>query len=228
MSTEMGDAKEITGSQPDAHPSRDGLRRLRRTERCERYQEILNWRQAGLSPRQIATRIGMSVRTIERWLTAGGEPEHRRRPARQTCINPFRDYLDQRLRDGQHNGALLWAEIRRHGFAGSRATLYRWLATRRSRPAPEAPLLQWRPPSRRGCAWLLSKEPSALDENTRCYLHHLFEHAPGLLAAGELARRFAALIRGDDEKALDQWIADAAGDRTERIGHRYQTRYRSC
>ncbi|WP_352671201.1 helix-turn-helix domain-containing protein [Mesorhizobium sp. M0478] len=27
-----------------------------------------------MSPRQIAPRTGMSVRTVERWLAAGGEP----------------------------------------------------------------------------------------------------------------------------------------------------------
>ncbi|WP_306280777.1 ISL3 family transposase [Mesorhizobium sp. Mes31] len=137
-SAEMGNAREVTGSQSDAHPARDSLRRLRREERGDRFQEIVRLRQVGPAPRQIAPRIGMSVRTVERWLAAGGEPEHRRPPARRTCINPFRDYLEQRLRDGAQNGAFLWAEIRQHGFDGSRATLYRWLATRRQRPASEA------------------------------------------------------------------------------------------
>ncbi len=137
-SAEIGNAREVTGSQSDAHPARDSLRRLRREERGDRFQEIVRLRQVGPAPRQIAPRIGMSVRTVERWLAAGGEPEHRRPPARRTCINPFRDYLEQRLRDGAQNGAFLWAEIRQHGFDGSRATLYRWLATRRQRPASEA------------------------------------------------------------------------------------------
>jgi transposase len=216
-SIEMVDAKEDPGCRPDTHPARDSLRQLRREERGDRYAEILRLRQVGLSPRRIAPRIGMSVRTVERWLAAGGEPEHRRPPASRTCIDPFRDYLEQRLRDGQQNGALLWNEIRQHGFDGSRATLYRWLAARRQRPTPEAATLQCRPPSRRVCAWLLGKESSALDENTRCFLHHLFENAPGLLVASKLARRFTALLRSDDEKALDQWIIDAAGSELDAL-----------
>lgn len=104
----------------------------------------------------------------------------------------------------------LLKEIKRCGFEGSRATVYRWAAARRqgSSTAPQNGL--WRPPSRRNCAWLLSKEPTSLDVQTERFLHHLHENAPELSVAGELARRFAALIRGDDETGLQQWIEDAS------------------
>ena len=210
-SAEMGDTKSAPQSPPEANAEHEDVRQLRRNERHDRYAEILHLRQAGLSPRQIGPRIGMSVRTVERWLAAGGEPEHQRPPMRNACIDPFRDYLEQRLRDGQQNGALLWAEITQRGFEGSRATLYRWLAAQHQKPGLEATTPQRRPPSRRVCAWLLSEEPATLDDATQRFLHHLFEQTPELLVAGELARRFAALIRGDDETALEKWIADATG-----------------
>ena len=69
-------------SAADASTKLDGLRGLRRSQRRELYAEILHLRESGMSPRQIALRIGTSVRTIERWLAAGGEPEHRRPPSR--------------------------------------------------------------------------------------------------------------------------------------------------
>lgn len=201
----------------DLHPSSEAdakhgdLRRLRRDERRDRYADILNLRQAGLSPRQIAPRIGMSVRTVERWLAAGGEPEHRRPPARHTLLDPFRDDLEQHWQKGEENGALLWAKIKQSGYEGSRTTFYRWLSSRRQAPSRVAATPQRRPPSRRVCAWLLSQEPNTLDDATQRFLNHLFEHAPTLRVAGELARRFAALIRGDDEAALERWIGDTAG-----------------
>ncbi|WP_352916421.1 helix-turn-helix domain-containing protein [Mesorhizobium sp. M1348] len=64
----------------ETSPKLDGLRRSRRNQRSELYAEVLDLRTTGMSPRQIAPRTGMSVRTVERWLAAGGEPEHRRRP----------------------------------------------------------------------------------------------------------------------------------------------------
>ena len=201
-----GDARP----EPSAETSTklDGLRRSRRKQRSELHMEILQLREAGLSPRQIAPRIDMNVRTVERWLAAGGEPEHRRPPSHSVLMDPFRDYLEMRWEEGQHNGLQLWTEIKHRGFQGSKATVYRWTAACKTR-STAPPNSRWRPPSRRNCAWLLSEDPASLDEQTERFLHHLHENAPELSIAGELARRFAALIRGDDDAGLEQWITDA-------------------
>ena len=104
------------------------------------------------------------------------------------------------------------------GFEGGKATFYRWSTAHRQKPArgvATSPLC-W-PPSRRVCAWLLSEEPSALDDASQRFLHRLFKRAPELRVAGELARGFDALIRGEDEAALDTWIAAAAGSELEAL-----------
>ena len=65
-------------------------------------------------------------------------------------------------------------------------------------------------PSRRECAWFLSQRAASLDERAGRYLRYLYDHAPKLEIAAKLARRFAALIRGDDDSDdLERWIADA-------------------
>ncbi|RWM24704.1 MAG: transposase [Mesorhizobium sp.] len=171
--------------------------------------QVLELRTTGMSSRQIAPRIGMSVRTVERWLAAGGEPEHRRPPARSVLMDPFQEYLEGRWQEGQRNGLHLWSEIKRRGFAGSRATVYRWTAARQHCSSTAPTNARWRPPSRRNCAWLLSEDTTLLDEQTEQFLGHLYDCAPELLKAGDLARRFAALIRGDDDAGLEQWIEDA-------------------
>ncbi|WP_435926420.1 ISL3 family transposase [Mesorhizobium sp. WSM4083] len=193
----------------ETSPKLDGLRRSRRNQRSELYAEVLDLRTTGMSPRQIAPRTGMSVRTVERWLAAGGEPEHRRPPARSVLMDPFQEYLEGRWQEGQRNGLHLWSEIKRRGFAGSKATVYRWTAARQQCSSTAPPNARWRPPSRRNCAWLLSEDPILLDEQTEQFLGHLYDCAPELLKAGALARRFAALIRGDDDAGLEQWIEDA-------------------
>ncbi|MDK1389340.1 transposase [Sinorhizobium sp. 8-89] len=65
-----------------------------------------------------------------------------------------------------------------------------------------------RAPSRRECAWFLSRDAASLNERAGHFLRHLYEHAPKREKAAELAGRFAALIRGDDDD-LERWIADA-------------------
>ena len=122
---------------------------------------------------------------------------------------PVRDYLERRWQEGQYNGSQLWAEIKRRGFEGSKATLYRWIAARKERSSTASANERWRPPSRRNCAWLLSEDPTSLDTRTERFLQHVHENAPELSIAGDLARRFAALIRGDDDTGLNQWLEDA-------------------
>ncbi|RWI31463.1 MAG: ISL3 family transposase [Mesorhizobium sp.] len=212
MTSEMA-ANDDAEPDPSAGTSTklDGLRQSRRNQRSELYAEILQLHSSGMSPRQIAPQIGICVRTVERWLAAGGEPELRRPQTRSVLMDPFQEYLEKRWQEGQHNGFKLWTEIKSRGFAGSRATVYRWTAARdKKRPSSAPPNVRWRPPSRRYCAWLLSQDPSLLDEPTVRFLRHLHNNAPELSTAGELASRFATLIRGDDDAGLEQWIEDAS------------------
>lgn len=201
-------------AKPESRPKEastklDQLRRKRRSERRSHYAEILDLRANGLAPRRIALRIGMSVRTVERWLAAGGEPEHRR-PRAHSVIVGFQDYLEKRWDEGERRGSQLWAEIKLMGFEGSKATIYRWTAVRKQGLSNAPSNVQWRLPSRRNCARLLMGEPTLLDEQTELFLHHLLEVAPELSDAARLARRFAGVIRGQDDASLQQWIEDAS------------------
>lgn len=96
----------------------------------------------------------------------------------------------------------------------------RW-ATRQRRedPLPRAAEVRraaaWPEPSSRRCARLLTTPPDKLDEQEGVFLGHLAETAPDLAQAGELASRFAALVRGAPNPvngtALDAWLAEAKG-----------------
>lgn len=104
------------------------LRADRRYVRRETFTEILRLREAGLTPGRIAPMVGMETRAVQRWLAAGGEPEHGRPPVRARLIEPFHDYLVQRWQEGCRIGRQLLEEIRAKGYRGGRATLYRHLA----------------------------------------------------------------------------------------------------
>ncbi|MFW8642271.1 hypothetical protein ACOJBO_03120 [Rhizobium beringeri] len=116
-------------------------------------------------PGKIAPRLGLSVRTVERWLAVGGEPEHRRPETPSATIEPFRQYLEKRWQGGQHNGAQLWEEIKRMGFRGGRATVYRWAANRKEQPNSTPEPARRRAPSRRECAWFLSQRAASRSTN---------------------------------------------------------------
>ena len=190
------------------------LRRARREHRRERYAEIRRLHEAGVPPRLIAPGLGVSKRTVERWLAAGGEPQHRRMPGRSS-LAPFRAHLEQRWREGCHNAVDLCREISSRGFTGSLRTVRRWVASHRAARLPNAAMKHaqaaaaWPPPSRRRCAWLLSAEAGQISGTERTFIERLAEAAPALTAAADLAQRFTAMLRSGDAAGLDDWLAAA-------------------
>jgi len=200
-------APEAAGTQLSA------LRRARRDSRAEHYAMVWRLHEAGMVPRLIAPRVGMSQRSVERWLRAGGEPEHRRPPV-ASLVDPFRPHLERRWQEGCRNVADLWREIRDQGFTGSLNTLRRWAEPHRRPHAPDpvAAVPRSAAPralSRRRCAWLLGLEPEKLTLGEQAFIGRLTAAAPELAEAGVLARRFAAMIRARDGAGLDAWLTSA-------------------
>ena len=199
---------------PDAGGTRlSALRRARREGRAECYATVRRLHEEGMPPRLIAPKVGMSQRSVERWLRAGGEPEHRRPPV-ASLVDPFRIHLERRWQEGCRNAADLWQEIKNQGFTGSLNTVRRW-AEPHHRPHAPAPVADVprstppSPPSRRRCAWLLGLEPKKLTSGEQAFIDCLAAAAPELAEAGVLARRFAAMIRARDGAGLDAWLASA-------------------
>nr|WP_259245560.1 transposase [Bradyrhizobium elkanii] len=92
-------------------------------------------------------------------------------------------------------------------------TVARWAADRRAHAGAGGaaqPHPTWKAPSRRRCAWYLSRDLDQIDADARLFLGHLFARAPELATTAELAKRFVSLLRGSDIAELDKWIAQAA------------------
>jgi len=199
---------------PDRGQAIARLREDRRTARRETFAKIMRLRQGGLTPSRIAPMVGMETRAVQRWIAAGGEPEHNRPPARSRLIEPFHEHLLKRWNEGCRVGQQLLEEIRAKGYRGGRATFFRHLATWRGRIQP---LPKWKPCSRRRCAWLLTQDPDELNGDDRFLLDELGTRAPEIASASVLARQFIAVINGDDPGRLDTWLAEAAGSELQAL-----------
>jgi len=187
---------------------------LHRDQRRAHYADMQRLHAAGVPPRLIAPGLGVSKRTVERWLAAGGEPQYRRARA-IGCLARFATYLDRRWQEGCRNATALWREITGQGFTGSVRTVRRWTAARLA-AQPVHPATQqarvaaaWPPPSHRRCAWLLGAAADEINPTERGFVERLTTTAPTLAAAADLAKRFAALIRSGDAAPLDEWLAAA-------------------
>ncbi|EIZ78114.1 transposase [Novosphingobium sp. Rr 2-17] len=193
-----------------------GLAQLRaehKAARGECWREISDLHAQGTPTSRIARQVGMSQRTVQRWLSAGGEPEHIRPRKPSSVLAPFEDWLEEQWLAGCKVGEHLWRELKKQGYTGSRVTVARWAAHRRARAkagVPAQPRLAWKAPSRRRCAWYLSQDLNQIEDEDRLFLDHLFAQAPELRTAADLAKQFVSLLSGDDPAGLDTWLEQAA------------------
>jgi transposase len=196
-------------SQPTTRTER--LRADRRDHRQLRYEEMVQLQRQGLPQEAIGRAVGASLRTVRRWLKAGGPPSHSK-PGQPRNVKPHEAYLDQRWAEGCHNAAQLWRELRAQGFRGGIRSVERWAERRRPEGATSAaeavrPAVVWPAPSSRRCARILGMPADRVSAEEQAFLGHLANLAPDLMRAADLAIVFACLLR---ERRPDMDSADAA------------------
>ena len=112
-------------------------RASRRQRRQERFEEVKRLDEQGWSKRQIAKELGLHRVTLRKYLAADELPGHgnagRRR---QSLLDPFKDYLQQRHTGGCHNAARLFRELRARLF---RRPHYRQRLSPRAQPRDAKP-----------------------------------------------------------------------------------------
>ena len=101
------------------------------------YQQACGLHQAGLRHKEIGKRLGVSARTIGRWLSQGSGPATQRRRKKPSHLDRFVPYLLHRWADGCHNGRVLHQEVCDRGYRGGPRKVYKFLQSlRTTRPSP--------------------------------------------------------------------------------------------
>ena len=107
--------------------------------------EIRILRKQGKSLRAIAREAGVAVNTVRKYLTGDGPPRYRRRPAKAGKLEPFMEYLRQRVEAARPHwipATVLCREVREQGFAGSERLVRNFV--RGLKPVkPEEPLVRF-------------------------------------------------------------------------------------
>jgi len=187
----------------------------RRAYRLARYKEVIALHADALSCQAIATRVGVSERTVQRWLQHGQFPERRRRLERPGQLAPFTTYLRERWQAGCHNATQLWLELRARGFIGSytsvaiavapwRGEHYRhWgqTQTRRSRSFPTDGVY-----TPHQVCWLLLRSRDARTDEEHAYLRRLHAVRPQVAHMTAFVEQFAAVLREHDVDGLYTWL----------------------
>ncbi len=222
----------------DAAPSRDEMYSGKRTtahpklwerqaeeasvRRHERhivaYRAVCDLHVAGANIADIAHTVGVSRRTIYRYLHLPGPPE-RKRPGRKRgrrVLEPYEEYLVQRWTEGCHNGVRLWHEIQAMGFTHSVTNVARFTAQLRRDGLPRQPIgkkrssfASIRGPSAREVALLVVRQPTARSPEQATYLDLLCQRDREIVMAYDLVQDFVGMARDRRGQDLDAWIERA-------------------
>ncbi len=224
---ETGGNAKPASALPDWHVENDPLagsvHLARHAERVDRYQQLVQLHEEGLTQKEIARRMGMGERTVRYWLTRGipyGSPELRRK--RRRGFDPYAAYVRERFSQGCRNGLQLWRELQTQGYKGSSRAVYRVLATlpegcaatrgkaQRSQGTSESPVEKW---TAQKAVWWFIRDPSDLKRKEQKALAAIRQASPTADTVYEFAQDFMQMLRRREGKRLDAWLNQVKASR---------------
>ena len=196
-------------------------RQPRQAQGEARYQQMRAYHEAGVPTKTIAKRLGVGQRTIQHWLAQAHGPYGGPRKPRRSPLDWSTRYLRGRWEAGEHNGTLLWEELKAQGYTGSSRSVYRRLATWRAHPRkmglpasseslPHSPFEDVTPGKLIG--WMVAR-PGSLSQAAQAQLDQITQTDEILTQARELTHGFLDLIRYHSSKGLESWLNDVHASR---------------
>ena len=194
-----------------AEPSLPPASRPRQSPGEARYEQMLALHQAGYSTASIARHLGVVQRTIQNWLAHKHGPYTQPRKPRRGSLDWAAKYLRERWEAGEHNGTVLWKELKDQGYQGSMRTVYRHLTKFRKHPASLEPLasspFEGMTPAK-VIGWILAR-PETLPQQAQEQLDQFCQMDDQFKQARELTHSFLDLIRRQSTGDLDTWLKSA-------------------
>jgi len=180
------------------------------TDKQERFEQAKALRLHGLSQKEIAGRLGIGVRTVQRWQARETSPASQPRRKRRSIFDPYAPYVLSRWQQGERSVSLLWQEIQEQGFKGSLQTVYRFVkALRQESVSLPAPSVLDRV-SVQKAVWLIARPYEKLKANERTDLAELSQASQELAALHTLVQSFGLIVRKREGHRLQDWMQQVA------------------
>jgi transposase len=186
-------------------------RLTRRAGREVRYEQMMQMQSLGLTTKEIASRLGMSERTVRDWKAAGTFPEAKKRRKKSSAFDAFAPYVLKRWQEGEHHGLTLWREIVSLGYTGSERTVYRHIETLKQAcvQASFNPN-RLRKFSASTAVWLFVRDKKSLDEIEQEDLATFCQASPTLKRTYDLVQDFMQMVHKREGHRLDAWLEQVA------------------
>jgi len=193
-------------------PGSEPRKQQRRQRRHERYERVMELHRLGNTQRTISLEVGITLKTIRRWLRAGQFPERKSVTGPRSHVREFHDYLLQRWNEGCHNATCLFQEIRARGYRGSRQMVSNHVSSWRVSPRSQSS-------SKKGkldrialkqAAILACRPAERLSEQQRALFDQVARSCPSIRSMRFLALDFREAITNKDSDAMLHWIRTPA------------------
>jgi transposase len=189
------------------------------TERYERYQQVVRYRSQGMKTKEIAKRVGLGIRTLQRWLQSGEYVETNYHHRHRSRFDKYEAYVKQRWDEGCHNIQQLWREIKAQGYPHSDQALRRHIETlsgKEKADFPEAsePFDHF---SAKKAMWLFIRRSANLDEKEREELATIRQASETAETLYQLIQQFLQMVRQLEGEHLDAWLTAVAESGIEEL-----------
>jgi transposase len=188
-------------------------KRARRRELVERFDRVHELHKRGLSAARIARELGLSRRSVYRYLRRATCPAWHLRGSRRSRLDGYREWIDARIAEGFINVADLHRQLTERGFKGSYGSVYAFVTKRfgaagkkRERLNAATPPVP-RPPSARQLSFEWVRRPEKRKPPEQARLDAIRVCSVELAAALDVADGFADLIRKKSTETLSEWLA---------------------
>lgn len=187
----------------------------KRQKRIDRFEQVQAFHRRGHSASWIARALGLSRRSVFRYLRRETCPTWGLGRSRRSRLDGHREWIDARLAESFTNVAALHRQLTERGFQGSYGSVYAFVTKRlgvagqrRERLNAAQPPVPAPPSARQlSFAWVRRAEKRKPAEQAR--LDAIRVGSEELAAALDLADGFAELIRKRSTETLSAWLARA-------------------
>jgi transposase len=202
-------------SEPLPESPRLDVESSKRQKRIDRFERVHELHRKGHSAARIARELGLSRRSVFRYLRRQSCPAWGLRGSRRTQLDGYREWIDARIAEGLTNAAELHRQLTERGFQGSYGSVYEFVTKRlgaagkrRERLNAAEPPTPTRPSARQlSFEWARRAEKRKPAERAR--LDAIRAGSDELAAALDLAEGFAELIRKRSRETLGEWLTRA-------------------
>ena len=187
-------------------------------ERYERFQQVVVLRKPGMKTKEIAKRVGLGVRTIQRWLSQGEYVETNYHHRHRSRFDAYEAYVMRRWDEGCHNIQQIWREIKAQGYPHSDRALRAHLAPLQSKEQadfPQASCLDRF--SAKKAMWLFIRRFKDLEEKEREELATIRQASETAETLYHLVQEFLQMVRKLEGERLDAWLTAVATSQIQEL-----------